>query len=124
MEESVVACIGAVYNIKPFVRVADDILDELFRKQSFERRPRPEQKRVWAEMAKGAGSCPGVNRLFVELGVEVYRRDPDRDNGKARDTVEKPEKPGTQQFNNKPSKQLFAASLHLGNQYANILSDV
>ncbi|MFC1758968.1 hypothetical protein ACFL2H_09395 [Planctomycetota bacterium] len=73
------AYVGAVYNIKPFVRVADDILDELFRKQSSERRPRPEQKRVWAEMAKGAGSCPGVNRLFVELGVEVYRRDPDRD---------------------------------------------
>lgn len=73
------AYVGAVYSIEPFVRTADDILNELFRKQSSERRPRPEQKRVWAEMAIGPGSSPGVDRLFAELGIEVHRRDPDRE---------------------------------------------
>ncbi len=73
------AYVGAIYNIARFVRTADDILDELFREQSAKRRPRPEQKRLWAEMASGPDSCPGVDRIFAELAIEVERRDPDRE---------------------------------------------
>ena len=73
------AYVGAVYNIGPFVRDSDDILNELFRDQSAERRPRPEEKRLWAEMAIGPNSFPGVDRLFAELAIEVGRRDPNRE---------------------------------------------
>lgn len=72
---------GAVYNIEPFVRDANDILDELFREESSSRRPRPQGKRLWAEMAVGPNStlCSGSDRLFVELAIEVQRRDPNRE---------------------------------------------
>ncbi len=75
------AYVGAVYNIAPFVRDADDILDELFREKASTRRPRPHQKRLWAEMAAGPqpSLCSGSERLFVELAIEVAQRDPDRE---------------------------------------------
>ena len=75
------AYVGAVYNIAPFVRDADDILDELFREEASTRRPRPQEKRLWAEMAAGPqpSLCSGSQRLFVELAIEVMERDPDRE---------------------------------------------
>jgi hypothetical protein len=75
------AYVGAVYNIAPFVRDAEDILDELFREENAARRPRPEQKRLWAEMALGPqpSLCSGSERLFAELAIEVQRRDPRRE---------------------------------------------
>lgn len=76
------AYVGAVYNIAPFVRTADDILDELFREENASDRPRPEEKRLWAEMAQGpqASLFSGSERLFAELAIEVQQRDPHRDN--------------------------------------------
>ena len=61
------AYVGAIYNIASFVRDADDILDELFREKASTRRPRPQQKRLWAEMAAGPkpSLCSGSERLFV-----------------------------------------------------------
>ena len=75
------AYVGAVYNIEPFVRGTEDILDELFREESLARRPHPQQKRLWAEMAMGPqpSLCSGSERLFAELAIEVSRRNPDRD---------------------------------------------
>ncbi len=75
------AYVGAVYNIAPFVRDADDILDELFREESAPHRPRPEQKRLWAEMAQGPRPSlfSGSERLFAELAIEVLNRDPHRE---------------------------------------------
>jgi hypothetical protein len=74
------AYVGAVYNIAPFVRDADAILDELFREEASTRRPRPQEKRLWAEMAAGPqpSLCSGSERLFAELAIEVSQRDPDR----------------------------------------------
>jgi len=74
------AYVGAVFNIAPFVRKADDILNELFREENAPHRPRPEQKRLWAEMAQGPQPSlfSGSERLFVELAVEVQHRDPHR----------------------------------------------
>ena len=46
------ACVGAVYSIEPFVRTADDILDEVLRDQRGTERPEPAHKHVWAEMTR------------------------------------------------------------------------
>ena len=75
------AYVGAVYNIAPFVRQAEDILDELFREENAPRRPRPEEKRLWAEMAQGPepSLLSGSERLFAELAMEVQARDPQRE---------------------------------------------
>ena len=46
------ACVGAVYSIEPFVRKADDILDEVLRDEKAKDRPEPQHKHVWAEMTR------------------------------------------------------------------------
>jgi hypothetical protein len=45
------AYIGAVYSIEPFVREPQDVWNELCRDQAAARRPHPQGKRLWAEMA-------------------------------------------------------------------------
>ena len=47
------AAVGAVYTIEPFVRTADDVIEEVMRKKARERRPRPQNKRVRAELLVG-----------------------------------------------------------------------
>jgi hypothetical protein len=64
------AAVGAVYTIAPFVRRADDVIEEVMRKKARERRPRPQNKRVRAELLVGKVA------LFVWLADEVIRRDP------------------------------------------------
>ena len=64
------AAVGAVYTIAPFVRRADDVIEEVTRKKSRERRPRPQNKRVRAELLVGKVA------LFVWLADEVIRRNP------------------------------------------------
>src|SRR4051812_29169267 len=69
------ACVGAVYSIEPFVRTADDILDEVLRKRRRDERPEPAHKHVWAEMSRDLDGEPlsakdavfGV--LFDELNL-------------------------------------------------------
>jgi hypothetical protein len=64
------AAVGAVYTIAPFVRTADDVVDEVMRKKARERRPRPQHKRVRAELLVGKVA------LFLWLADEVIRRNP------------------------------------------------
>jgi hypothetical protein len=73
------AYIGAVYSIEPFVRGPQDVLDELFRDEVSTRRPLPQGKRLWGEMAAAVdGSLiSGVDRVFAELAIDVKTRDPD-----------------------------------------------
>ncbi len=52
------ACVGAVYSIAPFVRTADDILDEVLRDQRGAERPEPAHKHVWAEMSRDIDGEP------------------------------------------------------------------
>src|SRR3954447_21750978 len=40
------ACVGAVYSIEPFVRRAEDIIDEVLRDKKAKERPRPQHKHV------------------------------------------------------------------------------
>jgi hypothetical protein len=64
------AAVGAVYTIEPFVRTADDVIEEVLRKEARARRPRPQNKRVRAELLVGKVA------LFLWLADEVIRRNP------------------------------------------------
>ena len=74
------AYVGAVYSIEPFVREPQDVLDELLREQSATRRPRPQGKRLWAEMAAPyeGSMTSGSNLVFIEMAIDIGNRDPDR----------------------------------------------
>jgi hypothetical protein len=62
------AAVGAVYTIDPFVRTADDVIEEVMRKEARGRRPQPRHKRVRAELLVGKVA------LFLWLADEVIRR--------------------------------------------------
>jgi len=70
---------GSVYTIAPFVRTTDQIMDEINRRDCQEARPRPTNKRVWAEMTKIREGAVANGRLglFIRLALEAHRRDPD-----------------------------------------------
>ena len=64
--------VAAVYTISPYVRTADDVISDLRHEARPERRPRPrpENKRVWASLAKEPAEVIG------EMFAEAERRDP------------------------------------------------
>ena len=72
------AYVGAVYSIDRYRRTADDVLDEVQRRERRQDRPVPQHKRVWAEMTRvqEGESCLGRVQLFAELAVACYERDP------------------------------------------------
>ena len=57
------ACAGAVYTIDPFVRTADDIVDDVMRNNRGKNRPTPQNKKLRAELTR------------VIEGVEVKGKD-------------------------------------------------
>jgi hypothetical protein len=64
------AAVGAVYTIDPFVRTADEVIDEVMREEAARRRPKPAHKRVRAELLVGKVA------LFLWLADEAIRRNP------------------------------------------------
>jgi len=74
------AYVAAVYSIAPFERTAADVVDEVLRRERAADRPRPQSKRVWAEMTRvdQGAACTGKERLFVEAAIDLHERDPDR----------------------------------------------
>ena len=74
------AYVGAVYTIDRFRRTTDDVLDEMARRARTKERPRPQHKRVWAEMTRILEGEPVSGRewLFCSLAVECQQRDPER----------------------------------------------
>jgi hypothetical protein len=72
------AYVGAVYSIDRFERTADDVVEELDRRQRAADRPVPQHKQVWAEMTAVAegDACTGRERVFIELAVAAHERDP------------------------------------------------
>jgi len=74
------AYVGAVYTIDRFRRRADEVVDELARKERAADRPAPQHKQVWAEMTRLAEgeSCTGRERLFIEMAIAAHERDPTR----------------------------------------------
>ena len=49
------AAVGAVYTIEPFVRTADDVIEEVMRKKARKHHPSPQNKRVPAGVVGGQG---------------------------------------------------------------------
>jgi hypothetical protein len=72
------ACAGAVYTTAPFERTADDVLDEVQRKQRAAERPPPQGKVVWAEMAQEVDGAKASGRevVLANICAELDRRDP------------------------------------------------
>jgi hypothetical protein len=72
------ACAGAVYTTAPFERTADDVLDEVQRKQRAAERPPPQGKVVWAEMAQEVDGAKASGRevVLASICAELDRRDP------------------------------------------------
>jgi hypothetical protein len=70
------ACVGAVYTIEPFVRKAEDIIDEVLRDEKAQQRPRPQHKHVWAEMTREIDGIevPAKEGLFCHLYTELTTR--------------------------------------------------
>jgi hypothetical protein len=75
------ACVGAVYTIEPFIRRADDILDEVLRDERAGDRPGPQHKHVWAEMTRQAGgeTVHAKEALFAHLESEAAARNSGHD---------------------------------------------
>ena len=75
------ACVGAAYTIDRFVRTADDVVEEVRRRQRAAGRPEPCHKHVWAEMTRvlEGEACNGRVALFARLAEERRRRDPSGD---------------------------------------------
>jgi hypothetical protein len=69
--------VGAVYSIDRFVRTADDVIDELQRRQRAVDRPKPCHKRVWVELTQvlEGETINGKETLFVNLANEAGERD-------------------------------------------------
>jgi len=44
------ACVGAAYTIEPFVRTVDDVINEVLREKARSRRPKPQHKRLRADL--------------------------------------------------------------------------
>ena len=73
------AYVGAVYTIARFSRTAEQVIDELARRERAADRPQPHHKRVWAEMTRieEGEPVPGTPLLFIGMAVECDERDPD-----------------------------------------------
>src|SRR5262249_11273537 len=68
---------GVVYSIEPFVRKAEDIIDEVLRDRKAKERPRPQHKHVWEELAREVEGEPPVTAkegLFCHLTGELTAR--------------------------------------------------
>ena len=74
------AYVGGVYAIEAFVREPQEVLDELFREQAAARRPGPQGKRLWAEMAAAREGLlsAGSEFVFIAMALDLQTRDPAR----------------------------------------------
>jgi hypothetical protein len=83
------ACVGAVYTIEPFVRTADDVVDEVMRKKAAENRPVPQHKQVRAELTRqiDAVEVSGKDRIFGWSKQQVEAINPRGENGERKKPV-------------------------------------
>jgi hypothetical protein len=74
------AYVGAVYTIDRFPRTAEQVLDEIARREREKERPRPQHKHVWGEMTQleEGERLDGRSLLFAELAINCHLRDPER----------------------------------------------
>jgi len=72
------ACVGGAYSVGRFERVADDLLDEIVRKENEKNRPTIENKRLRAVLTKEVDgkTINSKDVVFDWLAEEVLQRDP------------------------------------------------
>jgi hypothetical protein len=75
------ACVGGAYTIEPFVRTAEDVVDEVLRKARQSDRPQPCYKQLRAELTRPIDGVEvnGKERIFDWLAGQVALRNPKRD---------------------------------------------
>jgi hypothetical protein len=75
------AYVGAIYTIDRWVRTAEDVVDEVRRRQRAEGRPVPQHKQVWAEMTtlQEGEVINGRAVLFGRLAEAEAQRNPEAD---------------------------------------------
>lgn len=74
------AYVGAVYSVDRFIRTAEDVMDELKRRQRAAERPQPVGKRLWAEMTRLGEEeelITGRTVLFGQMAEELTPRNLD-----------------------------------------------
>ena len=72
------ACVGGVYSVAPFRRTAEDVLQEILRKEKQEQRPKPQNKRLRAVLTRKDDDqdLTAKDVVFDWLAKEVQQRDP------------------------------------------------
>jgi len=72
------ACVGGVYSVDPFRRTADDVLNEILRKEKQEQRPKPQNKRLRAALTREVDGqeVNAKDVVFDWLATELQQRDP------------------------------------------------
>lgn len=75
------ACVGGVYTIAPFVRRAEDVVDEILRNERKAERPRPQNKKLHAELTRGieGQETRGKDRIFGWFAEQIRVRNADGD---------------------------------------------
>lgn len=70
------ACVGAVYTINGFPRYAEDVVDEVMRKQQQENRPVPQHKQMRAELSREieGQQMQGKDEIFAWFAEAVAQR--------------------------------------------------
>lgn len=75
------ACVGGVYTIEPFTRTAEDVVQEWQRKTSVQERPRPQNKKLRAELTRPiqGRQVNGKDRIFGWFAEQIQWRNPTHD---------------------------------------------
>jgi len=75
------ACVGGAYTIEPFVRTAEDVVDEVLRNARRADRPQPCHKQLRAELSRQIDGVEanGKDRIFDWLAEELAVRNPGGD---------------------------------------------
>lgn len=73
------ACVGAVYTINPFCRQAEDVVNEIFRREQKKQRPTPLNKELRAELTKEIEGTQvnGKDQIFQWFAEQKTARNPD-----------------------------------------------
>ena len=73
------ACVGAIYTMAQFERTAQDVVDEVLRKGKQLNRPKPQDKRLRAELTEliDGKEFKGKERIFTWLAEELTSRNPE-----------------------------------------------
>ena len=70
------ACVGGVYTIEPFRRRAEDVVDEVLRRQRQAQRPPPQNKKLRAELTRplNGQEVNGKDRIFCWFAEQIRSR--------------------------------------------------